>query len=77
MSAQNNEINSIKFAIVKSMHSASQGRKGKYTTIRNIVVDLPLSQKVFAHVFPINYNGQESLKEVLSISDLNTVFGEN
>ena len=77
LSTEINEINSIKFAILKSMSSASQARMGKYRATRNIAVDLPLSQKVFAKMFPINYNGEESFKQVVSIMDLNRVFGEN
>ena len=72
-----NELNSFKLAIVKALSSLSYSRMGKYTSIKNISVDLPISPRNFKAYFPVEYNYEESFKDVLAITDLNNVFGPN
>ena len=72
-----NEINSLKLAVIKALSTLSYCKMGKYTSIKNMSVDLPLSPKVFAEKFPIQYNYDENFKAVLAVLDLNSIFGLN
>ena len=72
-----NEINSIKLAILKSLYSGCHARFGKYTSIKTVGVDLPLSPKVFIDQFPLAYNGENSIRAVMLISELSKIFGKN
>ena len=82
MDTDENELNSIKFAILRSLRNNKAGYYGQNTYMRNISVDLPLSSVQFnVHFLPkvekftICRNG--AIKGKLSIDQLINIFREN
>ena len=74
---QYNEICSIKLAVMRALSSLSAGRKGQFSAIRTSCVDLPLSAHVLNMFFPLDYNGEKSVKKDVAVSDLDVVFGKD
>ena len=45
--------------------------------MKNMCVDLPLSQDYFAAHFPVQYNYEHSVKKDVSVCQLEPIFGKN
>ena len=72
-----NDIASIKFTIGKCLSRISAGRKDKRRTVKYSEIDLPLSVESLEKYFPIEYNGQTSVRKEVAISELDLAFGRN
>ena len=70
-----NQLQAVKFAIVRSMASLSSGNRGKYINIRNISLDLPLSPILFKNYFYVNYCGEQSCKQSFPVEHFDSIFG--
>ena len=53
------------------------GSRGQYRTVKNYVIDLPLSQSSFQNYFHLDYNGEISIKMSVPVNHLDRVFGVN
>ena len=80
--AGENEMASLRLSVYRIMSKLSFGMRGNYSHMRNVSVDVPLSQETFhericKHLQEFEYLGQDNLKVSVCPSDLNAVFGDN
>ena len=78
----NNEINSLKLSIFKALRRSSLTSNANIGYMKNISVDLPLSEDIFNNFFKKNIpdlrnRNSESINCKISINDLKHVLGEN
>ena len=76
-SSDRNEISCFKFEIRRKLSKLSCGRKGQRSNVKYSEIDLPLSPSVLELFFPLNYDGKDSVKKAVAVTDLNVAFGEN
>ena len=70
-------MRAVRFLVIRSLASLSVGFRGKYSNVKNVSVDAPLSQDLFASFFPVNYCGEDSFKDMVSVGQLESVFGKD
>ena len=74
---EHNELEAVKFAIMRSLSSLSHGKGGKYINIKTMSLDMPLSPHTFKTCFPIHDSALDGFKDKFSVDDLSAVFGKN
>ena len=72
-----NELEALKFSVRRALSTLSLGFRGKYTNVKYLCIDVPLSPKTFCRSFAEEYSEEDNFKKIVSVDDLNSVFGVN
>ena len=79
---EKNSLNAIRLSLHKAISSVSYRKGSKCGHVKSVTIDMPCSQHLFfssfvSNVQTIQYCGEDKYKCFVTISDFNSMFGEN
>ena len=77
VSAEYNEVSSLKYAVQRALSTLSFGYKGNFKNVKFFVVDVPLSPETFSRLFAEEYSGDDNFKKTIQVDTLNSILGNN